>query len=252
MNEMSSEARDLLRAARSFDDPSDADAQRIHASVLVKVGAAVGAGAALTAASSSLSASPAALLGGTLIKVGAAILVAGGLATGAYVALRSPSGTVAKSSVVQTPELAPASGALGSELAPSTAKEPDPVVAAAPLSSPAKAARGRPPATTPNDRAGKTPRLASDLEGEARLLEQADADLRRGDPSAALVSLAEHATKYPAGALKEEREGVRVVALCRAGRASEGKAAAERFLARSPRSALATRIRAACGGTKAD
>jgi outer membrane protein assembly factor BamD (BamD/ComL family) len=78
-------------------------------------------------------------------------------------------------------------------------------------------------------------------------LEQADADLRQGDPNAALARLAEHASRYPGGALREEREGIRVVALCRAGREAEGKAAAERFLARSPRSALATRIRAACG-----
>lgn len=92
----------------------------------------------------------------------------------------------------------------------------------------------------------------SDLEGEIHLLERADADLRRGDPRAALVRLAEHAAKYPAGALREEREGVHVVALCRAGRESEGKAAAEQFLARAPRSALATRIRAACGAAKAD
>jgi hypothetical protein len=59
--------------------------------------------------------------------------------------------------------------------------------------------------------------------------------------------LAEHAAQYPSGALREEREGIRVVALCRAGREAEGKAAAERFLARSPRSTLVARIRAACG-----
>jgi outer membrane protein assembly factor BamD (BamD/ComL family) len=91
-------------------------------------------------------------------------------------------------------------------------------------------------------------RGASDLEGEAHLLEQADADLRRGDAHAALARLAEHAAKYPTGALREEREGMRVVALCRSGRNAEGNAAADRFLTRSPRSGLATRIRAACGG----
>jgi hypothetical protein len=128
-------------------------------------------------------------------------------------------------------------------IVPSVANEPRAVEAPAPISP--KAARARPTAP-PSDRA-RASRTTADLEGEARLLEQADADLRRGDANAALARLAEHAAKYPAGALREEREGVRVVALCRAGREAEGKAAAERFLARSPHSSLATRIRAACG-----
>jgi outer membrane protein assembly factor BamD (BamD/ComL family) len=110
-------------------------------------------------------------------------------------------------------------------------------------------AKGRSRRSAPAvDQAERVPRATPpDLEGEARLLEQADADLRRGDAQAALARLAEHAAQYPSGALREEREGIRVVALCRAGREAEGKAAAERFLARSPRSTLAARIRAACG-----
>jgi hypothetical protein len=119
--------------------------------------------------------------------------------------------------------------------------QPDPRAVEAPPPSPAKVLRARPTS------APRTSRSTQDLEGEARLLEQADADLRRGDANAALARLADHAAKYPDGALREEREGVRVVALCRAGRAAEGKAAAERFFARAPRSTLAARIRAACG-----
>jgi outer membrane biosynthesis protein TonB len=245
VNDLSSEARDLLRAARSFDEPSASDAERVHASVLAKVGVAVGAGAALTAASTSLAASPAAVLGATVVKLGAAIVVAGGLATAGYVALRPPS---PKPAAVVTEARAPETAAnemRTPNVAPSVVDEPAPTIAPAPL--PAKAPRARPTTPPSNDRASRASRTAPDLEGEARLLEQADADLRRGDPHAALARLAEHAAHYPTGALREEREGVRVVALCRAGRESEGKVAAERFLARSPRSALATRIRAACG-----
>jgi hypothetical protein len=126
-------------------------------------------------------------------------------------------------------------------------EEPAPLIAPTPAPAHAKASRARPTAPPPSERPSRAPRTTADLEGEARLLEQADADLRQGDPNAALARLAEHASRYPGGALREEREGIRVVALCRAGREAEGKAAAERFLARSPRSALATRIRAACG-----
>jgi hypothetical protein len=256
MNDLSPEARDLLRTARSFDEPSAGDAQRVHASVLAKVGAAVGAGAALTAASPSIAAGPAALLGATVTKLGVAIVVAGGLATAGYVASRpaSPKPVPAAISEIrpaqpmpETPTPMPRAPAV----APSAVDQGEPRAVEAPAPTPGKAARVRnAPATAspPGDRAARVPRTTPDLEGEARLLEQADADLRRGDASAALASLAEHAAKYPAGALREEREGIRVVALCRAGREAEGKMAAEKFLARSPHSALATRIRAACGG----
>jgi hypothetical protein len=240
MNELSSEARALLRASRSFDEPSAGDVARVRASVLTKVGLAVGVGAGMTAAASSLAASPAAVLGATVMKVGAAFVVAGGLATAGYVGLRTTSPKPAPAVVTTARAPAPIE-TRPIEAAPRVTGEVEPRAVEAPAPSPVKAPRSR-PATAP-----RTARAAPDIEGEARLLEQADADLRRGDAGAALSRLAEHAAKYPDGALREEREGVRVVALCRAGREAEGKAAAQRFLSRAPRSALATRIRAACG-----
>jgi hypothetical protein len=93
-------------------------------------------------------------------------------------------------------------------------------------------------------------RATSDLEGEVRLLEEADADLRRGDAEAALARLNEHAARYPSGTLADEREGVRAIALCRSGRLAEGKAAADRFLAAARKSSLATRVRTACNVEK--
>jgi hypothetical protein len=90
-------------------------------------------------------------------------------------------------------------------------------------------------------------RTTADLEGEARLLEDADAELRAGNPKAALLRLADHAAKYPTGALSDEREGVRAISLCRAGRAVEGRAAADRFLSATRKTSLAARVRTACG-----
>jgi hypothetical protein len=236
MNELSSEARALLRASRSFDEPNAGDAERVRASVLAKVGVAVGLGAGMTAATSSLAASPAAVLGVTVMKLGAAVVVAGGLATAGYVGLRTPS----PKPVPTAPAPAPVQTRLP-QAVPNVISESEPRAVETPTPSTAKAHRARPPS------APRATRATPDLEGEARLLEQADADLRRGDPSSALGRLAEHAAKYPDGALREEREGVRVMALCRAGRVAEGRAAAERFFARAPRSTLAARIRAACG-----
>jgi hypothetical protein len=239
MNELSSEARALLRASRSFDEPNARDAERVRASVLAKVGVAVGLGAGMTAATSSLAASPAAVLGATVMKLGAAVVVAGGLATAGYVGLQATSPKPVPAAVATA--RAPAPTETRSPVFPNVISETEPRAVETPTASPPRAHRAR-PASPP-----RAARATPDLEGEARLLELADADLRRGDASSALARLAEHAAKYPEGALREEREGVRVVALCRAGRVAEGRAAAERFFVRAPRSTLAARIRAACG-----
>src|SRR5438128_863655 len=74
----------------------------------------------------------------------------------------------------------------------------------------------------------------------------AAAELRRGDADAALARLAEHAVRYPSGALVYEREGVRAIALCRSGRIAEGRAVADRFLGSARKSSLAMRVRTAC------
>jgi hypothetical protein len=80
---------------------------------------------------------------------------------------------------------------------------------------------------------------------ELALLEEAQTALRTHAPGRALVVLNEHAAKYPKGALAEERDGLRVVALCNVGR-SEAALAAERFLADHPASPLAGPVRDAC------
>lgn len=248
MSDLSSEARALLRDARGFDEPSAADADRVHASVLAKVGIAVGAGAGVTAATTSLAAAPATALGAVALKITAAIVIAGGVATGGYLAVRpSPAKHHTAIAVSDPPQVSPvpAPMALSPTPLPSPVAEERPAdVAPRAHAKHPRARHAAPVVTEPSAPA----RTAPDLEGEAHLLEQADAELRRGDANAALARLGEHAAKYPSGALREEREGMRVVALCRAGRAAEGNAAAERFLARSPRSALASRIRSACGG----
>ena len=189
---------------------------------------------------SSLAASTGAILSGTVAKIGIAMLLAGGLSTGAYFATHARS--VAPQSVVETVKVAPPA-ALPPKSEPVAAIE-----APAAIDDTAKTVAETPaPAAARNAGKSRAPKASGDIEGEVRLLEEADADLRRGDAAGALARLGEHASKFPGGALRQEREGMSVVALCQAGRQAEGRAAADRFLSRSSKSALASRIRAACG-----
>lgn len=72
---------------------------------------------------------------------------------------------------------------------------------------------------------------------EAALLRAARA-LLASDPAGALAKLDEHARRFPSGALTEEREAARILALCKTGREDEATAAAARFVGGHPRSPL--------------
>jgi hypothetical protein len=246
MDELNSHARALLDAASTFDDPTDMDRDRVRAAVLMRVGsvAAVGTAtiAAAKASSAAASAGPllastltsAALFSGAAAKLGAVVVI-GALATaGAYVAFHPVHHTTAAASAAKA------------VVAPLAV----PVVAAAPLA----AVDAQPAAVDatdlPTDDAKPSPAhphsRAADLEGEMKLLRQADGALRRGDSAAALAALNKHAALYPTGVLSQEREGVRAIALCSAGSMSQGQAAARRFLEQASKSPLSSRIRSAC------
>ena len=87
---------------------------------------------------------------------------------------------------------------------------------------------------------------ASALAAEAALLQRAQTALAAGAPEEALARLGEHAREFPAGVLAQERAALRVVALCAAGRAREGRAEAASFLRAHAGSVLAERVRGAC------
>jgi len=231
-----------LRAARSFDDPDDRDFRRVRTSVLTQLVMGVGATVGVTVGASHAGAATA-LFGGVLVKWSAAVIVLGGLAC-TYVAVRSHDGSRFHATVATDATPVPASA--WSELPSIASEEPSPIEtipAAPPPSAPAMTVgRARAASSAPVRRH----RIAVDLEGEAQLLEEADAELRAGAPQAALARLAEHATKYPTGALSEERDGVRVIALCGAGQRAEARVEADRLLSASRKTSLATRIREAC------
>jgi hypothetical protein len=62
--------------------------------------------------------------------------------------------------------------------------------------------------------------------------------IMRGAPAEALAPLDQHRSRFPRGALAEEREGLAVKALVRLGRGAEARARAEAFRRRFPQSLL--------------
>ena len=83
------------------------------------------------------------------------------------------------------------------------------------------------------------------LQHEMKLIRGAAAALRAGGSSGALARRAEHQAEHPRASLAPDREGLRAIAQCQVG-AAGATAFAERFIARSPRSPLAPRLKSAC------
>jgi outer membrane protein assembly factor BamD (BamD/ComL family) len=81
---------------------------------------------------------------------------------------------------------------------------------------------------------------------ELRAVQTAQRALARHDGPAALRALASLDRAQPQGNLREERDALRVLALCEAGRADDARAAADVFLTRHPGSPQAARVRGAC------
>ncbi len=93
----------------------------------------------------------------------------------------------------------------------------------------------------------KRPLQRADLEGERRILSQARTALRAGDSAAALALIGEHRASHPGGALIEEREALRILALVARGDHDAATKAAQRFHARFKKSLHDGAIRAALG-----
>jgi tetratricopeptide (TPR) repeat protein len=82
---------------------------------------------------------------------------------------------------------------------------------------------------------------------EVALLSKAQAALSRGRPQEALDALSEHATRFPRGALTEERAATRARTLCALGRRQEAEAELKRIEKLNPASAYLARARESCG-----
>lgn len=83
-------------------------------------------------------------------------------------------------------------------------------------------------------------------EAEAPLIAAAMRALVEGDATAALRELDRHRRLHPSGSMTEDREALRVSALCKAGRTVEATKLRNEFLTKWPSSPHASRVRAAC------
>ena len=92
--------------------------------------------------------------------------------------------------------------------------------------------------------------LETDFTAELQLIAELRAALRGGDGAAALAKVEEHVRRFGSGGqLAQEREALRVEALCAAGRTGAAKRAAEALLQRWPDTTHAPRVKQSCAGT---
>lgn len=244
MDEMSPGARSLLQAADTFDDPSPEDAARVKRAVMMRVGA-IGVTAAVVTAGSTQAKAASVMSIAAKLTAALAVTAGGVAATWSYVnhtpqqaALSAPAPAKAKAPVA------------GVEQAPAPVVEEPAIIAPedvkleeAPVVKGSRVARAARP--EPEKVETKPEQTAADLEAEMKLIRGADAALRAGRSSEALSLLAKHQAEHPRASLAHEREGLRAIAQCQVG-AAGAAAVGERFIARSPRSPLAPRLKSAC------
>jgi hypothetical protein len=232
-NPLGPDAQAILEAARDADNPRESDRTRVGRVLLNRVAAAgaVGAGTSLFASS----AAAASLAKSILLP--ALLVVAGGVLGGAVVWSTRP---------VALPPATPSTPVV---VTPPGATSPAPVIAApggqaASLESPSlESPSSRPVAPT----------VPKHLAGETALLAEVTVALRNGDARQGLRLLDAYQRRYPAGILREEMRGARIIARCQLADQGGADAAlasarevARDFLRRYPASPLAPRIRKAC------
>lgn len=263
IDELPAAAAAVLELARTADDPTPGDRARIDAAFSTKLQALGLAsqtqGNATPHGMDTLRPSPSATVSGGVraasYKLGLGLSGAGALAAGLWFGLqlgapstpaRAPRSASTHTTPNAVPQAAPAApdpvalrvlagsgeGSTASEGAPSPA-----------VTHPA----ARAPQARVSGAAGRASVTSDDaLKAEVAMIEGADQALRLGQPDKALRLLSQHAAQFAHGSLREEREGLRVLTLCRLGRMQQGVEAKRRFLQAAPRSVLAERVRQAC------
>ncbi len=229
MSDLDPRTRALLGAMRSGDDPDQADVDRVGKALLSKLAAAGALAAASVTAPQAAAATG--LLGFKLVASGLVVGIA--LAGGAWLQLSKPPVPAAA---------APATRAAPNRSVPARdSGEPshELTTALVPVVSPSASAASEP--AQPK----KAPIL--NVEAEGKLLAEAQRALAAGRTGEALSKLGDYDQRFPKGMLRIEADAARVLALCAAGRQTEGQAQARRFLHRYPDSPQAGRVERACG-----
>jgi hypothetical protein len=271
---MSPDARELFDAGRAGVDPSSEVRARVRATLIERLGPAAAMVAVSISASASASAGAGAGGGTALLKVVSLCALGGALLGGGYTAVHRLSTreivvTPGEPAAVARPQAVAVSPM--SPVSPQPAQGPMAVEAPPLAAAPATPSRPRLPTTTAQSHAGPPPGARDDtaaspadlqanaprssgigavapvdgLQAELGLVRAAHDALRAGQPAAALARTEEHRREYPDGALSEERDALRVCAICALGR-GDAETEAQAFLASHPSSPFVTRIREAC------
>ena len=265
MTELSERARRVLELARHEDDPDAGAAARVERSLSKRVALA----AAL--ATGSAAASKSAVGAGLLASAGKSALVAGVTTTLVFAGWETlqptaavpdarPPATVVAPSAGQRPRAA-------SVPARVTAKSPAPLPSSAPeiqrpapprpvsvstsgtrTEYPRDHARAEPAAVAAAPPATLAPAAPDRLAIEAQELRAAQRALRAGDNERALALLEQQDAHHPSGALAQERQAARVLALCQSQQVALARHEAEIFETRFPESPLLGKVRGACRG----
>ncbi|MEM7159941.1 MAG: hypothetical protein AAF799_44285 [Myxococcota bacterium] len=160
---------------------------------------------------------------------------------------REPDAAASKSDTAGStalPERAPSPDTSAPSIVPGPTDDAAPTGASSGSPAPAsnRAPSRRSPASTSTPEPAPTDRLAE----ENRVLSRARKALLDHAPERALEHLRDHARRFPRGVLSPERQALRAIALCEAGREIEGTAAARGFLRAHPQATLAARVRTVC------
>jgi hypothetical protein len=257
------DATDVERALldSSLEDAPSASSRR---QTLLALGLAAGAGGALapTAAHAAVKIASGGKSAGTITALALAKWLGTGAAVGAVTAAciatattpgllfrKDPPPVTAPASTPTAPVARNAPAARPAE--PESAEEAEPAPAA---SAPSHAAfpSGAPAAEEPFEAesapvAARPAAPGTDVVAEVASLDRVRGALARGDANAAVALLADHARRFPGGALQPEAVVLRVRALRDLGRMREATALAESFLAAHPGSPQAPRLRALVG-----
>jgi hypothetical protein len=229
MAALSPKARALLEAGRNSLRPADGDRERIEAALRAQLGPAV------LPPQGSVAPPPVGAAAGWQALAGKVLLGAGLIGAAAYLVLSSDKGTAPQALLTPPPStsvaalpLSAATGEAGEANTPVNSLETTPPTVVAP---PVTAS---PSVAVPTER----DRLAE----EVALLSRATKALRAGRAAEALKALNEHQSKFPRGALSEERRAAKAEALCSLGNMNEGRAELNRLAPQSPAAARAKQV----------
>lgn len=244
MSELSAGAKALLDAAkRAPSSPSEESVDRMEREVLVAVGLTAASGAAGAAATKGV-------WSGVLVKVlvGTTLLVVGGVVGAALVWNRSL-GEREPSVAVSPPPIVPRE-VVGPVPAPVVVPAPAPVPAPTPAPAPVAVKKPRevPPraAVVPSPLVPPSPPPVFPAADELALLRAALRHLDAREWKEALAELDRRDLEFPAGALQDEADVLRVLGLCGLDQVSAATALAARLRVRAPNSPALARLSTAC------